>query len=219
MAGRLRHVYAWTGSAVLTLGLCACGSGKPVAADSRDTALATETPAMPDGSTDGAQQPDDVTTDAEARMADPARTAAETSSPQRDGRRVRTTTVRSGNPLRVERIVKDSGLVIEEMSSGSGAQCMSAADTVTVHYRGTLENGEEFDSSKGGKPITFPLSQLIEGWKQGIPGMKEGGKRKLTIPWQLAYGERAVKGSDGSVIIPAKSNLIFEIELIKVKSK
>jgi FKBP-type peptidyl-prolyl cis-trans isomerase len=87
---------------------------------------------------------------------------------------------------------------------------------VKVHYRGTLkpeQGGTEFDSSyKRNEPISFRLADLIQGWQIGIPGMKVGGKRKLTIPWKMAYGER---GSPPA--IPAKADLIFEIELLGVK--
>jgi len=101
----------------------------------------------------------------------------------------------------------------EDTVEGAGKECTSVADRVTVHYRGTLMNGTEFDSSyKRGKPIEFALGQLIQGWQEGIPGMKVGGKRKLTIPWQMAYGER---GSPPN--IPPRSDLIFEIELLGVK--
>ncbi len=99
---------------------------------------------------------------------------------------------------------------IEEIKVGNGPVCKRGA-TVKVHYRGTLMNGKEFDSSVGGDPITFPLGDLIMGWQEGIPGMKVGGKRKLTIPWQKAYGEW---GSPPD--IPAKADLIFEIELLGV---
>lgn len=105
-----------------------------------------------------------------------------------------------------------SGVVIEELSVGTGAVCARNA-TVKVHYRGTLKNGgKEFDSSIGGDPIDFPLRDLIEGWQHGIPGMKVGGKRRLTIPWKLAYGEAGYPPD-----IPARADLVFEIELLGVR--
>jgi len=104
-----------------------------------------------------------------------------------------------------------SGLIIEDLTTGTGPACPPGA-TVTIHYRGTLMNGTEFDSSIGGKPATFPLGSLIQGWQVGIPGMMAGGKRKLTIPYALAYGERG-----SPPVIPAKSDLIFEIELFSFK--
>lgn len=105
-----------------------------------------------------------------------------------------------------------SGVVIEDIQVGQGAVCQPNA-TVNVHYRGTLTNGTEFDSSYGrGRPIEFPLRNLIQGWQEGIPGMKVGGKRKLTIPWPMAYGERGAPPT-----IPPKADLIFEIELLGVR--
>lgn len=104
------------------------------------------------------------------------------------------------------------GLIVEDTLVGSGKECPRGG-TVKVHYRGCLENGTEFDSSyKRGNPIEFPLANLIQGWQEGIPGMKEGGKRKLTIPYQMGYGER---GSPPS--IPPRAKLVFEIELLKVR--
>lgn len=105
-----------------------------------------------------------------------------------------------------------SDLVIEDAVVGTGAECPANA-TVKVHYRGTLMNGTEFDSSyKRGQPIEFPLRNLIQGWQKGIPGMKVGGKRKLTIPYTMGYG---VHGSPPA--IPPKADLIFEIELLGVR--
>lgn len=103
-------------------------------------------------------------------------------------------------------------LKIKDTVVGEGKECPKGA-TVKVHYRGTLMNGTEFDSSYGrGQPIEFPLGNLIKGWQEGIPGMKVGGKRQLTIPYTMAYGER---GSPPA--IPPRSDLIFEIELLGVR--
>lgn len=104
-----------------------------------------------------------------------------------------------------------TGVNIEDLVVGTGAVC-TAKHTVTVHYRGTLLNGTEFDSSIGGPPIDFPLRDLIVGWQEGIPGMKVGGKRKLTIHWSKAYGEHGMPPT-----IPPKSDLVFEIELLGVR--
>lgn len=105
------------------------------------------------------------------------------------------------------------GLQIEEVTLGTGAEAVAGKD-VEVHYTGTLTNGQKFDSSVDrGEPFTFALGagQVIQGWDKGVAGMKEGGKRKLTIPPELAYGNRQVGP------IPANSTLIFEVELLKVK--
>ena len=100
---------------------------------------------------------------------------------------------------------------IEDEVEGTGPECPQGA-TVEVHYKGTLMDGTVFDSSYDrGETIKFPLKDLIQGWQEGIPGMKVGGKRKLTIPYEKAYGERGVPGA-----IPPKSDLKFEIELVGV---
>lgn len=95
---------------------------------------------------------------------------------------------------------------------GTGAEAKKG-DKVKVHYTGTLMSGKQFDSSVGKAPFEFTLGegQVIKGWDEGVPGMKVGGKRKLTIPWQLAYGE---KGSGDS--IPPKAALKFDIELLEI---
>ncbi|MDG1674727.1 MAG: FKBP-type peptidyl-prolyl cis-trans isomerase [Flavobacteriales bacterium] len=108
-----------------------------------------------------------------------------------------------------------SGLQYEHEVVGSGAS-PDANDEVTVHYRGTLLNGEEFDSSyKRGEPISFPLNGVIRGWTEGLQLMQEGGKTKFYIPQDLAYGARPAPGG----AIPPYAALIFEVELIKVTSK
>lgn len=102
--------------------------------------------------------------------------------------------------------------MIEDVTVGNGAEA-AVGSSITVHYLGTLMDGTKFDSSYDrGEPITFALNpgSLIDGWIEGIPGLKEGGKRKLTIPADKAYGNRSVG------TIPANSNLVFEVELIKV---
>ena len=105
-----------------------------------------------------------------------------------------------------------SGLVIEDITVGSGPEAQPGG-TVKIHYKGTLPDGTEFDSSyERGQPATFSLTQLIKGWQEGIPGMKVGGKRRLTIPPALGYGARGVPG-----VIPGNATLQFEIELLGVR--
>lgn len=104
-------------------------------------------------------------------------------------------------------------LIKKDLVVGTGEEA-TPGKNVTVHYTGTLISGQKFDSSLDrGQPFTFKLGsgQVIQGWEQGVAGMKVGGKRKLTVPATLAYGDRAV----GS--IPPNSILVFEIELLKVE--
>lgn len=105
-----------------------------------------------------------------------------------------------------------SGLVYLSLKDGSGIS-PTAKDTVKVHYRGTLSNGKEFDSSyKRGEPAEFPLSGVIPCWTEGVAKMKVGGKAKLTCPPSIAYGERGAGSS-----IPPNATLTFEVELLDVK--
>jgi FKBP-type peptidyl-prolyl cis-trans isomerase FkpA len=104
-----------------------------------------------------------------------------------------------------------SGISITTLQAGSGASPKSA-DVVKVHYRGTLTDGKEFDSSyKRGQPATFPLNRVIPCWTEGVQTMKVGGKTKLVCPSNLAYGSRGVPGT-----IPPDSTLVFEIELLEI---
>lgn len=99
----------------------------------------------------------------------------------------------------------------EDVVVGTGPEA-KMGDKVKVHYTGTLMNGKEFDSSVGKDPFEFTIGQgVIQGWSDGVPGMRVGGKRKLTIPWKLAYGEA---GSGDK--IPPKAALKFDIELLEV---
>lgn len=107
-----------------------------------------------------------------------------------------------------------SSLQIEDLVAGTGQEARTG-DTVSVHYTGWLADGTKFDSSVDrGQPYELTLGQtsVIQGWQQGIPGMKEGGKRKLTIPPQLAYGAEGY-----APVIPPNATLVFEIDLLEVK--
>jgi cyclophilin family peptidyl-prolyl cis-trans isomerase len=106
-----------------------------------------------------------------------------------------------------------SGLKYIVIIEGTGPKPVSTSN-VKVHYAGTLTNGSEFDSSiKRGEPIDFNLNQVIPGWTEGLQLMPEGSKYKFYIPYSLAYGERAMGN-----VIPSKSDLIFEVELIKINN-
>ncbi|KAB2956840.1 MAG: FKBP-type peptidyl-prolyl cis-trans isomerase [Thermoanaerobaculia bacterium] len=103
-----------------------------------------------------------------------------------------------------------SGMVYQELVAGTGAT-PTAADTVSVHYKGTLVDGTEFDSSyKRKEPAKFPLGRVIPCWTEGVQKMKVGGKSKLVCPSDLAYGDR------GRPSIPPGATLVFEVELVDV---
>lgn len=124
----------------------------------------------------------------------------------------------NGNPITTDNVINTSNMkqadtvAIVDSVVGSGAEA-KVGNTVKMKYTGKLLDGTVFDSTdKSGQPFTFTLgaNSVIQGWEQGIPGMKVGGKRTLTIPPSLAYGERA----SGS--IPANSTLIFDVELVEI---
>ncbi|MBL8470837.1 MAG: FKBP-type peptidyl-prolyl cis-trans isomerase [Rhodocyclaceae bacterium] len=105
-----------------------------------------------------------------------------------------------------------SGLIYKSLKDGSGAS-PRATDIVKVHYRGTLTNGTEFDSSYSrGEPAEFPLNRVIPCWTEGVAKMKVGGKAQLTCPPEIAYGSRAVGG-----VIPPNSTLVFVVELLEIR--
>ena len=103
-----------------------------------------------------------------------------------------------------------SGIGITMLKDGTGAN-PKMTDTVKVHYRGTLDNGQEFDSSyKRNQPATFPLTRVIPCWTEGVQKIKVGGKAKLVCPPNLAYGNQNIPG------IPPNSTLNFEVELLDI---
>ena len=117
-------------------------------------------------------------------------------------------------PVEGKPTVTADGLKIWDIKVGTGDKAIGGMD-VTVHYTGWLTNGTKFDSSVDrGEPFTFRLGghQVIQGWDQGVVGMKVGGKRRLEIPPTLGYGSRGAGG-----VIPPNATLIFDIELLKVK--
>ena len=122
------------------------------------------------------------------------------------------TTTQATQVTQTTKNMETTTLIIEDEKIGTGNEAKSG-DTVTVHYVGTLTDGTIFDASRkrGDTGFTFVLGagEVIKGWDQGVAGMKVGGKRKLTIPSDLAYGNRAVGG-----VIPANATLVFEVELL-----
>ncbi len=110
-------------------------------------------------------------------------------------------------------VTTPSGLKYIDLVEGTGAT-PAPGDNCQVHYTGWLENGTQFDSSRGGAPFTFAVGQgqVIRGWDEGVGSMKVGGKRKLIIPASLGYGERGAGG-----VIPPGATLIFEVELLGIR--
>ena len=105
-----------------------------------------------------------------------------------------------------------SGVTIIHTTVGTGA-APQASSTVRVHYRGTLANGQEFDSSyKRNAPASFPLGRVIPCWTEGLQKMKVGGKATLTCPPATAYGDRGAGG-----VVPPKATLTFEVELLAIE--
>ena len=120
-----------------------------------------------------------------------------------------------GDPVSGEWTETDSGLKYSDIVVGDGDQPAGPTSQVTVHYTGWLVDGTKFDSSVDrGTPATFPLNRVIAGWTEGVGSMRIGGKRKLVIPYQLAYGE-AGRGP----VIPPKAMLIFDVELLEIKGQ
>jgi peptidylprolyl isomerase len=115
-----------------------------------------------------------------------------------------------------EQIIETAtGLGYVEIAEGTGAR-PKTGDSVSVHYTGWLKSGQKFDSSRDrGEPLEFKVGrgQVIKGWDEGVGSMKVGGKRKLIIPAHLGYGDRGAAG-----VIPPGATLIFEVELVGIKS-
>ena len=105
-----------------------------------------------------------------------------------------------------------SGVKVTHTLVGTGAN-PKASDAVKVHYRGTLANGTEFDSSyKRGQPATFPLRRVVPCWTEGMQKIKVGGKATLTCPPATAYGDRGAGG-----VVPPNATLTFEVELLAIE--
>ena len=113
----------------------------------------------------------------------------------------------------MDKVVTPSGLAYIDLVLGTGVEA-KAGDKVSVHYTGTFTDGRKFDSSLDrGKPFSFKVGvgQVIKGWDEGVATMRVGGKRKLMIPSDLAYGTRGAGGA-----IPPDTDLVFEVELLDI---
>ncbi len=145
--------------------------------------------------------------------------SAENSSPKNNGpsmeeNKAKGTAFLAENGKKAGVTTTASGLQYRVITQGTGAKPL-ATDKVKVHYKGTLIDGSEFDSSyKRGEPIEFPLNGVIKGWTEGVQLMNVGSKFEFFIPSDLAYGDREVGG-----VIPAGSTLIFEVELLGIPSQ
>jgi len=108
---------------------------------------------------------------------------------------------------------KPSGLYVLDVKEGSGP-AVGAGQVAQVHYTGWLASGEQFDSSVGGPPLEFAVgqAQVIEGWDEGVAGMKVGGKRRLVIPPELGYGS-----AGAAPVIPPGATLVFDVELVGIR--
>ncbi len=126
-----------------------------------------------------------------------------------------TTTAAGAAPTDVgTTVTTSSGLVFKLTKAGTGPS-PSATDTVKVHYRGTLADGKEFDSSYSrGQPLEFPLNRVIKCWTEGVQKLKVGGSARLTCPPSIAYGERGAGG-----VIPPNATLTFDVELLGIAGR
>ena len=152
-------------------------------------------PAMPAGGSPGLEGAEPV---AEAPAEEPKEEATDEAKPQEEG----------------EMTTTESGLKYTDLKVGDGAS-PEKGKTVVVHYTGTLDDGTKFDSSLDrNEPFSFAIGmgEVIPGWDEGVMSMKVGGKRKLVIPPDLAYGESGAGG-----VIPPNATLTFEVELLEVK--
>jgi FKBP-type peptidyl-prolyl cis-trans isomerase len=143
-------------------------------------------------------------------------TGSSTSSPSASTTTTSGTSATATTPAPVaggQEVTMPSGLKYQDVEVGTGAEA-STGKSVTLNYTGRLTDGTQFDSSVGKAPLVFQVGAgtMVRGMEEGVVGMKVGGKRKLTIPPQLGYGERGYPGA-----IPPNATILFDIELLDVK--
>lgn len=115
----------------------------------------------------------------------------------------------------INRVELASGLVLEDVRLGTGKECLDPESVVTINFRAmTKQDGRVFEATDGSGPQAYPIRRLMRGLQDGLPGMRVGGIRRLTIPWRLAYGDREIK--QAGAMIPARSDVVFEVELVGV---
>jgi FKBP-type peptidyl-prolyl cis-trans isomerase len=105
-----------------------------------------------------------------------------------------------------------SGLVIEDLRIGDGPVCNDPNAGIKVRFKAMLKDGTVFEQTAPGESRDFRLKWTIRGWQDGVPGMRVGGLRRLHVPWSLGYGDREIRA--GHVVIPPRSDLVFEVELV-----
>jgi FKBP-type peptidyl-prolyl cis-trans isomerase FkpA len=106
-----------------------------------------------------------------------------------------------------------SGVWYLDVTPGTGIKDSAKTDSITINYTGRIKTGAQFDAATS---VTFEIGRIVVGMRDGLLGMKEGGKRKIVIPSSLGYGAQAIRDTNGAIKIPRQSTLIFDIDLIKV---
>ena len=199
--------------AIVLLLVAACGEATP-------TPWPTTTPASPSGSIDAGETESTKVPEAssgDAATAVPADKPGDSTSGDSGAAgsvEASPGEKNSGSKSEEEVVITESGLQIKDLVVGTGEQARAGA-TVSVHYTGWLVDGTKFDSSVDrGTPFEFLLGQgrVIKGWDEGVATMRVGGKRELTIPPELAYGDQGA-----GALIKAGATLVFEVELLEVK--
>lgn len=200
---RAKQAVAWGGLAVaLTAVLAGCKSRQQAAPAAADEQAASE----PAGTSESAGQADVTET-----PAPPAATVNTNHEFAKAG---------DYETKALSRIELPSGLVIEDLRLGTGVPCLPKA-IVTFHYRAKVKDGSEFDSTaerpEGPAVQTAGLGTLMRGLKDGMVGMKQGGRRRLTIPPDLAFSWLGAKNPAGEVVVPPESTVVFVVDLIDIE--